>query len=78
MRLLSFSSPERASIRRYDFDAVNQLMQRVYGHGIEEETTELDSQNMCGGCYSQINVGDINDVRFCPYCGIRLKRREKR
>ena len=50
MRLLSFSSPERASIRRYDFDAVNQLMQRVYGHGIEEETEELDSQNICGGC----------------------------
>lgn len=78
MRLLSFSSPERASIRRYDFDAVNQLMQRVYGHGIEEETTGLDSQNICGGCSSQINGGNINDVRFCPYCGIRLKRREKR
>lgn len=78
MRLLSFSSPERASIRRYDFDAVNQLMQRVYGHGIEEETTELDSQNICRGCSSQINVSDIGDVRFCPYCGIRLKRKEKR
>ena len=77
MRLLSFSSPERASIRRYDFEAVNQLMQRVYGHGIEDETTELDSQNICGGCSSQINVGNINDVRFCTYCGIRLKRREK-
>ena len=78
MRLLSFSSPERASIRRYDFDAVNQLMQRVYGHGIEEETDGAGLAEHVRGLLQPDKRRQHKRVRFCPYCGIRLTRREKR
>lgn len=80
MKLVYEQETDYVSIRRYDFDALNALCERVYHDRVSEHTATLEKDDFCSCCREQIPPGTYKPAgqkpMFCPYCGARIVNRK--